>query len=354
MEKLSILYKSIINEINWDDDFDDVKKSCQPTKDVVDYLNKRKANFGKDTKDREKFSQKYPFLHSNSKHFESKSGFIEIDEFIKSITRPPKSYTGINEKMSKSGGANEHVYNTGIPSIRGIVYDIEHEKFYFIDTCPGAGACKEYCYTLNGNYIRYQASFDNMTNRLNYMMNFPEKYEEGMYKELAKKCEEHKAFEGYKSRVVLRWNDSGDFFSKRYTQIAESVMSRLKEAGYNIISYGYTKMADMNKDSEIATKFSSGANKRQNDKVDKNADKSIKLSPEISKDLNLMKVEDEQTLKQRVAKQFKLDVNKLLTYDEIKSTRQSDDNVWNVIVTPNDGDDAAFRPDVKNVYLVHH
>jgi hypothetical protein len=67
-----------------------------------------------------------------------------------------------------------------------------------------------------------------------------------------------------------------------------------------------------------------------------------------------MKVSDEAVLKQRVAKFFNIPQELVITYDELKSTPKGDEQKWAVIVTPNDGDDAAFRPDVKKILLTQH
>lgn len=56
----------------------------------------------------------------------------------------------------------------------------------------------------------------------------------------------------------------------------------------------------------------------------------------------------------RVSNYFKLDPSTVLTYDEMMTTKKSDKPIWNVIVTPHDGDDAGFRHDVKNILLTQH
>ena len=195
-----------------------------------------------------------------------------------------------------------------------------------------------------------------MTRRLNYLLNHPDKYEEQMYEELKAKCHEHKAFEGYKSKVLLRWNDSGDFFTKKYVDIAENVIKRLKKEGFNIDSYLYTKMANVAKDVDFAvTNFSSGGNKQQASKIDSTKQKMSLIVPtELFKGLDFMKLSDEKILKDRIAKHFNIDKNVLLTYDELMQTPPSKNKKWAVIVTPDDGDDAAMRKDVKAVLLTQH
>ena len=55
-----------------------------------------------------------------------------------------------------------------------------------------------------------------------------------------------------------------------------------------------------------------------------------------------------------IAKIYKLNPDKLLTYDELMSTPKGDKPEWSVIVSPGDGDDAAFRKDVKTIFLTEH
>jgi hypothetical protein len=271
------------------------------------------------------------------------------------MTEPPANIVNTNEKILKSGGQHEFVYKTGVPAFRGIVYDESKGKFMVINTCPGAGKCVVICYARHGRYIQYPNAYDSMTKRLNLLLNHPDKYEEQLYSELKEKCKEHEAYEGYKPKVILRWNDSGDFFTRKYKQIAEDVMNRLKKEGYNIESYAYTKVADVTKDAGFQTTFSSGANSTETGKVDFSKHKlSIIVPKEIFKGLDLMKVADEQKLKINVAKHFVLPISDVLTYGEMMAMPKGEIPKWHVIVTPGDGDDAAFRKDVKTILLIQH
>jgi hypothetical protein len=138
--------------------------------------------------------------------------------------------------------------------------------------------------------------------------------------------------------------------------IAENVMSKLQSEGYNVDSYAYTKVGDVANDTKFGNStFSSGANKREADKVNSKIKKmSLVVPTALFKGLDLMRVEDEQELKVRVAKFFNFNPKDVITYDELKETVKSNSPKWHVIVTPNDGDDAAFRPDVKSVLLTQH
>jgi hypothetical protein len=350
------LENKIYNEIDWKNDFPDVKPTCTDAKKIVDYLNAVRSQAEVEYGKREKFNITMPFFHSKSSFFKDTEKGIDIDYFIEQITKPPNNIVNTNEKILKSGGPNEFVYKTGIPAFRGIAYDIERKKFIFVNTCPGAGECRVVCYALKNRYIQYPNAYDSLTRRLNYLLNYPDKYENQLYKELKDKCEEHEAIEGYKQKVILRWNDAGDFFSKRYIRIAANVISKLKNEGYNIDSYAYTKIADVAKSNDLDhVTFSMGSKRQESEKIDPKTQKISKIiPPELSYRLNPMKIDDEKKLKQNVTNYFKLNSEDVLTYDELRLTPIQNYLRWHVIVTPNDGDDAAFRKDVKSILLVQH
>jgi len=351
-----ILRETLLNEIDWEDTFSDVRKTCVEPKALVEYLNKVRGNKDLGYSEREKFDAKFPFIHSKSTFFKDKPTGVDVDYFIDQITKKPNNLVNTNEKILKSGGPHEYVYKTGVPAFRGIVYDIDKDKFYYINTCPGAGDCVLICYALKGNYIRYAASYDSMTRRLNYLLNYPDNYEKQLYDELKTIAIEHKALTGYKSKVLLRWNDSGDFFTKKYVDIAERVIKNLQKDGYNVTSYAYTKMADVAKDQEFGdVTFSAGANKQQLAKIDLKKHKLSKIVPSVLfKGLDLMKIDDEQEFKNRIATEYQYDLNDIITHDEMMAIPKGEIKKWHVIVTPNDGDDAAFRKDVKTILLTQH
>ena len=353
--KEALAFKAQIDEVDWENTFSDVKKSCISPDELTKYLNDVRQNAFVDYGDRTKFDKKNPYIHSKSTFFK-KGEEVDVDYFIKQITHKPTSIINTNDKILKSGSNYEYVYKTGIPAFRGIVYDMKQNKFFNINTCPGAGSCVMICYAMKGRYIQYPAAYDSLTRRLNYLLNSPDKYKAQMLKELKEKCELHKAFIGFKSKVILRWNDSGDFFSKKYVQIAEEVIDELTKSGYNIESYAYTKVGDVVNNSKLDDlTFSSGSNKKEAGKVNTTGKKTSEVVPsELFKDLDLMRISDEAELKKRIAKHFNLDIKDVITYDELMRTPVFGVPRWNVIVTPNDGDDAAFNKDVKSILLKQH
>jgi hypothetical protein len=364
----NMLYEDDLFEIDWEGDFSDVKKECMPLPQLIEYLNKLIANRDLDTADREKFPTKLPFIHAKTRFLGTpqeykdqtvKGNFekSDIKTFIEKMTTPPNNVVNTNEKMLKSGGPNDFVYKTGLPAFRGLAYDMQNKKFVIINTCPGAGTCRQGCYALSGQYIQYPASYDSMTRRLNYLLNFPKEYEERLYKELKAKCIEHKALKGYKWRVMFRWNDSGDFFTQKYVKMAENVMSRLKEEGYNIISAAHTKVASVAQDADLdSTSFSADANKRELSKINpENQKLSVRFPWDEFKDLDLNKIADLQTLKERVADYYDIpNIDDVISYDEMMTTKDMGVKKYYVIITPSDGDDALYRSDVKRIIHTEH
>jgi len=344
-----------LEEIDWEGDFKDVKKSCMRHEEMAEYLNKVRANAFKDYKDREKMDKGKPFIHAKSSFFEKGKETVDVDQFIQQITKMPNNLVNTNEKILKTGLSDQFVYKTGIPAFRGLAYDKDKGKFYVINTCPGAGECVFICYAMKGNYVRYPVSYDSMTRRLNFLLNDPKGFEQQLYNELKEKAIEHNALEDYDPEVIVRWNDSGDFFSQTYVDIANRVIEKLQKDGYNVNSYAYTKMANVAKGDKFgSTSFSSGANKKQSKKAGDELKQSKIIPKELFADLEIDRKSHSQELKNRVAKKFGLNPQDILTYKELMKTGVADSPKYSVIVKPGDGDDAAMRNDVKNVLLTQH
>jgi hypothetical protein len=364
----SNLYEDDLFEIDWEGDFSDVKKSCMPLPQLIEYLNDLIRNRDLSTKDRKKFPTSLPFIHAKTRLLGADSEYddgtvkgnfetADVETFIKRMTEPPHNVINFSSKMLKTGGFNDFVYKTGLPAFRGLAYDIQNKKFVIINTCPGAGTCRQGCYALSGRFIQYPASYDSMTRRLNYLLNFPKEYEERLYTELKDKCIYHKALKGYKFRVMFRWNDSGDFFTEKYVKMAENVINRLKQEGYNIISAAHTKIASVAQDSELdSTSFSADANKRELSKINpENQKLSVRFPSSEFKDLDLDRIDDLEILKERVAEYYDIpNIDDILSYDDMMSTKDMGVKKYYVIITPNDGDDAVYRSDVKKIIHTEH
>jgi len=168
-------------------------------------------------------------------------GDFDIERFINEISQEPINIVDANDKMAKSFTEDSVTYNTGIPAFKGLIYNKDKNQFMYVTTCPGAGSCIKPCYARHGNYIKYPNPYLRATQILNYLLNEPELYRAKIYKELEDLCKQH----GQDVTVYMRWNDSGDFFTHVYFDIAKSVTEELIKNGYNAKSYAYTKMANV-------------------------------------------------------------------------------------------------------------
>jgi hypothetical protein len=364
-----------VNEVDWDEEFSDVKKTCLAPEMVVKMLNDQLSRLDKPSKDREKIDANTPIISRGN--LPLADGDIDVEHFIKEITARPKQIFDRNPKMEKSDtGGFQYTVNTGIPALRGIIYDIDNQKFFTINTCPGAGTCAVSCYARKGFYIMNDGKNLKYIQRLNLLLNDPEEYENIIMDELdplAYKIKRDSRKEGKDIKLVIRWNDAGDFFAKKYYDIAISVTNQLVKAGYNIESYAYTKMGDIANiaDPNFVMNFSDDANKKETAKVDTEAAKISKIVPkELFKDIFLKDgpsyVKDEkgkamfkddaskERLKNLISVKYNVPYETLAFNDELPP-EQSSDYLYNVIVLPTgDSDIAAQRRDVRISFLLQH
>ena len=260
-------------------------------------------------------------------------------------------------------------YNVGIPALRGLVYDIEHQQFYVVNTCPGAGSCAKVCYARRGRYVIQSNVFVKQTRVLNLLLNYPDKFEKILKREL-----EIIAIKENNKKIVFRWNDAGDFFTKKYFEIATKITKELNAEGHKFESYAHTKMGDVYNlnDPNITLNFSVDANEKEKNKVDLSTAKTSEIVPlTLFKDLFVRKgpnfeVDDEgklipvnndtfKILKQRISDKYNVDINTLFTYDEMLKIPVGNEKSLNVIVMPKgQGDVSAQRKDVKRTFLLYH
>ncbi len=360
-----------LNEIDWEIDFSDVSKKCISPSTLAEYLNNVIDNSKKAPSKRDKLTPDKPYIHSKSIP-KTSSGEINVEAFIRNITQMPAQIISGNEKMKKSSNEERISVNIGIPALRGLVYDIEEGKFYFVNTCPGAGACALICYARKGSYVMFPGVFVKQTRVLNLLLNYPDRFEKILKREL-----EVLAIKNPDKLIEFRWNDAGDFFTKKYFEIAIRITKELKAEGYNVNSYAYTKMGNVINlnDPDMVVNFSMDANKKETGKV-KDFGK-VKKSETVSKDLfddlyvkNASKrdyavdksgrpiFKDKNgvnILKQRLADKYNVDINSILTYDELLSTPEGEPLQYNVIVAPKgEGDIGAQRSDVEYSFLLFH
>lgn len=280
---------------------------------------------------------------------------IDQEKLKQLITVRPKQIIAQNSKLASSGAAaGEVFYDLTLPAYQGLFYNEKLGKFQVVKTCPSAGACKAYCYATGGGYVQYEGPWLSSTRMINFLMNDYKGFKAQLLSEL-KSAVATAAKKGKK--VVLRWHDSGDFYSESYLLMAFDIARQTPEVRH----YAYTKQVDMVKKHEAQKpdnfifNFSKGGT--QDAQVDFETKKHSKVVPYVLfKDLTLpLKPEDAPILKDRIANHYNIDRNTLVTYDElVKMPVSKEKNKYNVIVGKGAGDDAAAREDVLGTYLLIH
>lgn len=354
-----------INEIDWEGNFSDVSKECLSVEALKDYLNKVLANQNLPS---DKRTKSLLLVHNKAIPFDEK-GDIDVAAFIENITKTPPQIISQNEKMGKSTTDNTITFNIGIPALRGLVYDMDENEFYIVNTCPGAGSCARVCYARRGRYVLLTPIFIKQTRVLNLLLNDPDFFEKMLKHEIEMLARKNK-----EKKILFRWNDAGDFFSKKYFEIAARITKELKDKGYNFGSYAHTKIGDVYNlnDPNVLLNFSVDASEKQRQKVDLDVAKTSEIVPStLFNDLFVRKgahfatddkgkvmPKDENsidTLKQRISDKFNVDINTLITYDELLKIPEGNEKKLNVIVLPKgEGDVAAQRKDVKRTFLLYH
>jgi hypothetical protein len=303
---------------------------------------------------------KMPYVHRSNITIQDTAGkTFDLDKLRADITKRPEVILKKNEKIQHSGGGSTQFYNIGLPALKGLAVNEKTGEFVIVDTCPGAGVCKTYCYAKKGGYIQWKASSMSQTKLLNYLLNDPEGFKNKLIEEITK------AKAGLSKKgtdVAVRWHDAGDFFSNDYWNLAKSVALSLPDVKF----YAYTKMASVAQDDKPANfiiNFSSGAMSDQEKQIDfKTTKHSVVIPRELFRDI--MSRDDEgkmhftpnnlKKLKANIAAKYSIPIEKLLSYKEMMKKKETDKPTWYVIVKPGDGDDSAYRRDVIGTYLLIH
>jgi len=298
----------------------------------------------------------------------------DLDDLAQQITKRPSKILGTNAKMEKSATEGEIVYDLTLPALSGIVVDESTGDFVEITTCPGAGECQLYCYARKGGYVMFPASSMSAAQALNFLVNDPTGYMDMVDREI-------KTLKGrtdkHGIRLVVRWHDAGDFFSKEYLDLAYKVA----EANPEVKFYAYTKMGDVavgGKPSNFIVNFSTGAKSREVKKVTmhKQAGNVVKDAITVPKDMfrelfvtdakgKYVKDEKGRTqvkspeawkqFRQELAARYDLDPDTIITYDQMLTIPEGPTPKWHVVIFPaGHGDRAANRLDVINSFLMFH
>lgn len=312
---------------------------------------------------------KMPYVHRGNIEIKDEADrTFDLDKLKAAITDRPEKILKQNEKISHSGGGSTVYFNIGLPALKGLAVNEKTGDFVVVDTCPGAGACKVYCYAKKGGYVQWKASSLSQTRQLNFLLNDPEGYKAKLKAELT--AAERK-FGKKGTKVVVRWHDAGDFFSPDYLNLAYSIARDFP----NIDFYAYTKVASVasgDKPSNFKMNFSAGATPEQEKQIDfaktKHStvvpkqmfddlilkDDSGKLIKDADGRIQFKSPEALDILKKKLAAKYNVPENSVITYDEMMQIPVGTEPKWNVIVKPGDGDDSANRADVVGTWLLIH
>lgn len=162
------------------------------------------------------------------------------------ISTRPKTMLTQNMKAKHSSGDFEVVWNLGLPALRGLIIDESdsNKPFVITTTCPGAGSCINVCFAMKGGYVQFENSFLKMNRMLNYLINDYDGFKNqliseinSLYSKFSKMADKEKTT----FQLLIRYHDSGDFFSPAYVDLAEDVANHFYNANKPVIFYAYTK-----------------------------------------------------------------------------------------------------------------
>lgn len=279
---------------------------------------------------------------------------FDIEKLKEILSQKPntKQFLTQNKKMGKT-----NFFNVTLPAFKGLLYNQTDGQFYVVNVCSKAGECLRDCYAQMGRYIMFDATVRLNTQKLNYLMNYWSEWKERMIATI-------KAL-SWGGGAVVRWHDSGDFLSDKYMEIAFDIARQTPNDNH----YAYTKEVGRVLGSQVPDnfeiKFSYGGteDKLINSKVHGH---SVIVPEELFKDLQPKDTGEGwnftpqavETLKDRVAKYYKVDRNILLTNKEIMDipydNRAKHERKWIVINWSGNNDIPALRRDVLAVYNLKH
>lgn len=297
----------------------------------------------------------------------------DLDELRNILTTVPSAaqILGQNSKMEKS-----NFYNITLPAYTGIYYDISKEKFYIINVCDKAETCTKVCFAQMGNFIKNDTTVRLNAQKLNYLLNYADSWKRRIVGAISA------LYDGL-TPTIVRWHDSGDFFSKEYMELAFEVANDTKNEAEH---YAYTKEVGMAKGlsaqipSNFEFKFSYGGKENHLIKPEVDGYAVIvptpifadlqpdeeKINPKtknkyIGKGWNFPE-ETIPELKQRIVdfakKEYNvdMDINSLKMVSELNKIRYDKTNARtiNVLMKSGDSDVPALRRDVKGIYMLQH
>jgi len=337
----------------------------------LDKKGKEKYVSGKTKQDK----YRMPYIHRSSvvKYYDPAGNRYREEDVKQALAVRPKKLLKQNEKMKHSNGDLEQFFNIGFAALVGIALDESTNNLIVVNTCPGAGSCKIDCFAMKGGKIQFEAAWLSDGRIITYLLNNPDGFFEQLANEIAN--EEKLGKKGGYS-VTIRWHDAGDFFSPEYLDLAFKLANSLPDVKF----YAYTKMAGAalaQKPANFIINWSEGAHTSQEKQV-KASDPNLKTTKNsrivptgLFQDLlvkdakgNLDKGSQGQwqiipeklpELKQRLATEYGLSANSILSYDEWATKGQKIPNMkWNVIIAPGEPDLTANDTGVLSTLLLKH
>lgn len=372
-----IRLKNLLMEVDWSK-FSDVHKVEISAEELMNKLNDNVERLKHPEKNRQERDKGFAYVHPKETH---PNGEIKnIEQFIKTLTKMPDTIFEVGQKSKHSTNEKVLTINTGIPALKAILWDSQLEKFYVISTCPGAGRCAVDCYALKGMYIICAGKNIKLVRRLQLLMDKPDLYEKKASSEIALKAYEARLDD---KKLKIRWNDAGDFFCEEYFNIAVRITKTIKDQGFDVESYAYTKigkMIDLGTKEGMVMSFSSGARGTETGKIDPHE---IKYAQKVPRELALgifkqkgpgfakdesgkAKFKDstgKEELRNRIYNEYgtgkhpeikPFSKESLLYTDELPVTEQSPLSLNVILLPAGDSDVGAQRRDIKNMFLTSH
>ena len=217
-----------------------------------------------------------------------------LDKLRSLIMKRPETLLSFNEKSEHSTGGTEKVFNLGLPALTGLIVDESdpEKSFHIVNTCPMAGSCKAHCFAMKGGYVQFESPALKMVQKLNFLMNDPKGFQAKLVSEIKSEYTKMKSdFKDSTWHLLVRFHDSGDFFSDDYSNLALNVCRIFREGTYKenpVLFYAYTKQLDakgkLEKEPNFVINFSLGS--KQGSKIDP---KITKLAAVVD-DLRLNKI----------------------------------------------------------------
>lgn len=340
--------------------------------ELTDYLDRIRTQQKKKT---DKY--KLPYIHRSSviSYYNEAGKKYDTDAIKAALKQRPAELLKKNEKMKHSDGTSEQFFNVGFAALVGIAVDENTNELIVVNTCPGAGACKIDCFAMKGGKVQFAGPWLSDGRILTYLLNDPDGFFNQLKGEISKQVAKGKK-KDYK--VSIRWHDAGDFFSPEYVDLAFKLATELPEVDF----YAYTKIGDVaagNKPANFMINWSEGAHPSQERKVKTQDPKLEKTKNSRIVPSNLfydLLVKDEKKnlvkgssgewqvipeklpeLKRRLAQEYGLSTNSILSYSEWENKVRGKDKTplqYNVIIAPGEPDLTAKDIGVLSTLLLKH